>query len=188
MLPKSHSSNFNHKGYTVSSVVSTNLAPFSNRLENPRERIYLPELLEEVANTHFRKDKIDLVIKFRNKNRECEKLIIDFVQSVYHPEVVYDLPESDPPFNTDYPDFNMAPNTLGRALNFAKYFVIGQPEYIEDDARRENLFIQQLESLHLKDAELLLMVKNKKITGYRGVNERLFREAIPGILPGGDNV
>lgn len=163
--------------------MKTKLAPIENRLDNPRERIFLPEILDAVSKAKTKDEKISLINKFRNKNAEHNKLMIDFVQSLYHPDVVYDLPEGRPPFETNYPDYTLAPNTLLKALSFAKYFVKGQASYIEKVSKREHIFIQQLESLYLKDAELLLMVKDKKLTGYKGVNEKLFREAIPGILP-----
>jgi hypothetical protein len=46
--------------------------------------------------------------------------------------------------------------------------------------QRENLFIGLLESLHPKDAELLIAVKDKKV---EGLNVDIINTAFPGLIP-----
>ena len=48
--------------------------------------------------------------------------------------------------------------------------------------RREQLFIQMLESLHPLEADVLLQVKDKKLN-YRGLTYKLVKETFPEILP-----
>ena len=48
--------------------------------------------------------------------------------------------------------------------------------------RREQLFIQMLESLHPKEAEVVIQVKDKKLN-YRGLTYKLVKTTFPEILP-----
>jgi len=50
--------------------------------------------------------------------------------------------------------------------------------------QRENLFIGLLESLHPKDAALLIAVKDKKV---EGLNIATINEAFPGLIPNEQN-
>jgi len=158
---------------------------FDQRLANPRERIYLPEVLAEVSKAKTKERKIELLQAFAKKNTESYNLVRDFVQSTFHPQVVLDLPESEPPYESVFPDYNLAPNTLSKSFKRIPYFVKGHSMYIELAPKRERLYIQTLESLFKADAELFIMVKDKRIDAkkYKGVTEALFREAFPGFLP-----
>ncbi len=158
---------------------------FEQRLANPRERIYLPELFTEVCKQKTNSAKVELLRKYSQKNREHFEVLRDFIQCTFHPAVVLDLPETDPPYETTFPDFNLAPNTLHRVFKRIPYFVKGQQQYIAEKTKRERLYIQTLESLYKPDAELFLMIKDKKIdtTKYKGLTEKLFREAFPQMLP-----
>ena len=48
--------------------------------------------------------------------------------------------------------------------------------------RRESLFISMLESLHPKEAMVVIQVKDKKLK-YRGLTYKLVKETFPEILP-----
>jgi hypothetical protein len=51
--------------------------------------------------------------------------------------------------------------------------------------RRETMFIQILEGLHPKEAELLCLVKDKKLATQYKVNKDIITEAYPDIRWGG---
>ena len=48
--------------------------------------------------------------------------------------------------------------------------------------RREQLFVQLLEELHPKEAEVLIQVKDKKLK-YRGLTYKLVKETFPDLIP-----
>ena len=52
--------------------------------------------------------------------------------------------------------------------------------------RREFLFIQLLESIDSEDAKLLLSVKDKKLP-FKGITEKIVRQAFPDLLPQEEN-
>lgn len=65
-----------------------------------------------------------------------------------------------------------------KAVNADGEWVIGNPALT--DERRSMLFIQLLESIDKKDAELLLQVRKKNMP-YKNVTEKVVLEAFPGL-------
>ena len=161
------------------------MADIYQRIANPRERVYLPELLDEVSKLKGKVEKVDLIQKYYNKNAESRKQITQFLECLAHSKVVMDLPEGKPPFTSDHGDYNLAPFTLTKALSRVKYFVPGTAEYISNALKRENLFIQTLEGLFTPDALLFIMLKDKELDKsiYPGVTIKLLLEALPDIIP-----
>ena len=49
--------------------------------------------------------------------------------------------------------------------------------------KRESMFIEVLESLHKNEAELVLAMKDKKLTGrYKGVTLKLVQDTFPDLI------
>ena len=63
----------------------------------------------------------------------------------------------------------------------AKYFVKGLIGDQLNPIKREKMFIDMLESVHPKDAELLLAMKDKKILA-KSVTRKLIQEAFPNLI------
>ena len=47
--------------------------------------------------------------------------------------------------------------------------------------KRERIFIDLLESLHAKEAEVLVLAKDKKLK-YKGITGKLVSDAYPGLI------
>lgn len=159
---------------------------FENKMRNPRTRIYLPEVFAEADKKETVKERIEVIKAYKEKSSENAKLLRDYLQCLYHPAVKLDLPDTPPPYdNTQYVDYDMAPQTLLRALARVTYYVVGHSNYVEKTVNRENIFIQTLEGLHKKDAELYISVLLKKfpIELYPNLGMHIFSEAVPEFLP-----
>lgn len=109
------------------------------------------------------------------------------VKSVLHmnfdPTVKFLLPEGEPPFKkeTDKP---MGYQTTTLMLELRRFYVWFQPDINIPAMKRESLFIQMLEGLHYTEAELICLVKDKKLeTKYKSITYDLVREAFPDVLP-----
>jgi hypothetical protein len=87
------------------------------------------------------------------------------------------LPEGAPPYKPCE-----VLDTEGRLYQEARtlplYLYGNRPDLKQH--QRENLFIGLLESLHPKDASLLIAVKDKKV---KGLNIATINEAFPGLIP-----
>lgn len=165
--------------------MSNKEVPIESRINNPRERIYLPEILAAASKEKAHARKIALLRAYANKNQEHFELMRDFIQSIYHPAVVLDLPDGTPPYKTEFLDYNMAPMQLRQAFSRIPYFVKGHSRYIKNPIKREQVFIQTLEGMYREDAELFIMIKEKKFNArrYKTINEAIFREALPNFFP-----
>lgn len=158
---------------------------FVDKMRNPRTRIYLPELFEEINSYETDEERVETIKQYVNKSQENSTLLCDYLQSIYHPAVKLDLPDSIPPYdNTKYVDYDMAPTTLSAGLKRIKYFVKGHSSYIEKLVKRENVFIQILEGMHSKDSLLysyILLKKFPKET-YQNLGIAVFNKAWPEVF------
>lgn len=97
----------------------------------------------------------------------------------WHPDARWLLPDSDPPYEplteTD------VDNHFWRKIRELYLFLEGGNPGIKP-FRREQLFINMLESIHPDDAKLLLDAKNKKIN-IKGITSSIILEAFPGLFP-----
>lgn len=150
-------------------------------------KIYLPELLREAAKAKDDEERIKLLKMFCDRGPEYKTLMQYFVELTYHPGVTWALPDGSPPYkeNEDAIDPTMAAETLFTAVKKVKYFLNEHYKKVENPIRREQLFVQMLETLEQSEAKLLLMMKDKKVDGrvYKGCNLKLFRTAFPEWLP-----
>jgi len=83
----------------------------------------------------------------------------EFLSIALHPNIEWQLPEGEPPY-TPANDVNTHGNAWGE-IRKLKMFIKGHYENLTD-ARRQALFIQTLEYVHPKDAQLLLAIKDKQ--------------------------
>jgi hypothetical protein len=101
------------------------------------------------------------------------------LQAIYDPNVKFALPEGTPPYK---------PNSLVDQ----EYVLIADARYISyfieslspdiKPMKRESLFVEFLERLDPKDAELVLQMKDKKVI--KGITIQHVVEALPGIIAG----
>jgi hypothetical protein len=132
----------------------------------------------------------DLVEKEPTKEGKI-KLLRDngvlVVKSILHmnfdPTVKFLLPDGEPPFKkeTDKP---MGYQTTTLILELRRFYIWFQPDVNINQLKRESLFIQMLEGLHYTEAELICLVKDKKLESrYKSITYDLVREAFPDVLP-----
>jgi uncharacterized protein DUF6433 len=103
------------------------------------------------------------------------------------PTIEWELPDSRPPFEenkTLFDQEDMLYNEMKRMYLFLK----GPNKIFGDEhnpnvrpIRREQLFIQLLESLQADDAELVLSALEKKLP-QKGLTARIINEAYPGLI------
>ena len=105
----------------------------------------------------------------------------EILRYAFHPDIKFALPPGKPPFKTIGSPDEYNPTYL--YPNIRKFYL-----YIEGghdgltQLRREQLFIQMLEGLHPKEAEVVIQIKDKKLN-YRGLTYKLVKTTFPEILP-----
>lgn len=125
------------------------------------------EILDEVS-----KDTSLLNTKY--KTTTGLKLIL---QHAFDPEKKFILPETEPPYRQDKSPVGMAPTTL--IFESKRLYVFTRKDLTK--IKREQLFIDLLESIEQSEAKVLLAIKDQKLQKlYPKITKKLVTES--GIL------
>jgi hypothetical protein len=90
------------------------------------------------------------------------------------PEKKFALPEGDPPYKKDAAPLGMTPANLYQEVR--KLYIFCRTDLVA--IRKETLFVQLLENLHPSEAELVLAIKDQKLTKkYPKITHKLVAEA-----------
>ena len=100
------------------------------------------------------------------------------LQAVYDSNVKFALPEGSPPYKPN--ELVDQEHVFHKDARMIQYFVEGfHPDLAQ--TKRESMFIEFLERLAPKDAEMLLQAKDKK--PLKGITRQHVTEALPGLIP-----
>lgn len=137
----------------------------------------VPQVFEEVEKQPSKEGKIRVLRSFdHNVVRGILKLNFD-------PSMKMDLPPGEPPFkkDTNVPEGYSESNLY---VEHRRFYIWLDPTKNINKVRKESLFIQMLEGMHWKEAELVCLAKDKKLeTKYKSVTHDLVDEAFPNFLP-----
>jgi hypothetical protein len=135
----------------------------------------IPLIFEDVAAANSIKARKKVLLE--NESNQLKELL----KYAFHPDIKFALPPGKPPYKTIGSPDEYNPTYL--YPNIRKFYL-----YIEGghdgltQLRREQLFVQMLESLHPKEAEVVIQIKDKKLN-YRGLTYKLVKTTFPEILP-----
>tara|TARA_R110000803_G_scaffold24537_1_gene59082 strand:+ start:52 stop:489 length:438 start_codon:yes stop_codon:yes gene_type:complete len=137
-----------------------------------RYQVY--EILDKVTNTKSRQDKVSILKEYQNN------ALKDVLRGTFDNVIQWNLPAGSVPYN---PTSEESPPTslLRQHMNF-KYFVKGllASEQLTR-VRREKMFLDMCESIHPRDADLIIGMINKKMP-VKGITKKLVMEAFPELL------
>jgi len=136
-------------------------------------QLLLNEVLQKVSNAKTKAQKIKL-LQEHNTPALRSILIANFDESV-----ISMLPDGEVPYKK-----NDAPEDTEHtklAHEYRKLYLFFKGGANVSQTRRETLFIQLLEGLHEKEAEVLTLVKDKKIGKRWKITRQCVEEAFPNI-------
>lgn len=139
----------------------------------PKRRLELYEVLDLVAQSKSRSDKIKVL------QQHDTTPLRDYIRCVFDDRIVFNLPEGAPPFTANREE--SVPSTWHKQNVKLQYFVKGLKGDAMTPIKREKLFIGVLESVHPKDADVLIGMINKKPTT-KGLTKKLVQEAFPNLV------
>jgi len=140
-------------------------------------QLLLHEVLQKVSNAKTKQEKIKLLQQY-NTPALRQILIANFDETV-----ISMLPEGDVPYTP-----NEAPEDTEHTKllhEYRKLYLFFKGGANIAQARRETLFIQLLEGLHRGEAEVLCLMKDKKIGKRWKITKQCVEEAYPQIKWGG---
>jgi len=123
------------------------------------------EILQKAAEAPTRVEKAEVL-------NELNCLAIrDVVKGAYDDSIQFSLlPKGEPPYT---PAENPKASLMDKSTTL-RYFVKGGPGEKLPPAKREAMFIELLESIHPKDAQLVIWVKDKQLAQkYKGITKKL---------------
>jgi hypothetical protein len=133
------------------------------------------EIFEQFSQKKTRKEKV----QFLKDNGV--PAVRDVLRGAYDESIEWNLPAGKPPYTPNRPE--SVPSSLRLKHRDFGFFVKGfkKSEGIAT-YKRENMFIQLLESIHADDALIVLNMVEKK-PPYKGLTKKIVEEAFPNLLP-----
>jgi len=128
------------------------------------------EIMEELKKARGAK-KIELLQYYGG-----DLLFREFIAYMVNPNIKWLLPEGDPPY-TPASTIDSEEGIYANVKKLYLYVKGGNPNLKEK--RREQLFVELLETIHPEDAKMILLLKDGKL---KGVTEKNVRDAWPGFL------
>lgn len=128
--------------------------------------------LDKIANIKSKPERREAL----RKELESNAPLATYIQYVYHPDVVFDLPEGEPPFKAaTHDDYAAFYRNVKKLVNFS----VGSPVTRK---RKELLWQGLMEMVTALDAPLLTAVKDKRLP-WRTLNKKFVVHAIPELYP-----
>ena len=138
-------------------------------------RKLVSEVLEEAGKIIKRDERI----KFLQLNKSPG--LTDILRIQYDDTIVSVLPEGAPNYRQDDAPKDYQYTILNKAYTQFKYFFKGPIANDMNPLKRESLFLNLLETLHIEEAELLIAAKDKKLKS-KGITKKLVRDAFPNLI------
>lgn len=135
-------------------------------------KLMISEILEQASHIKSRKDKIAFLQK--HNSIALQRIL----HAIFDPQVEFLLPDDDPKYTPalDYIGHEMLYTESRKLYHFMK----GGNDNLAQH-RRETMFIELLETIHPKEAAMMLKVRKKR-SPFPTITESLVREAFPSLL------
>ena len=147
----------------------------TKNMDNSNPRLLISEVLRKVSNAKTKDEKIQIL--HRHNSQALRSLLIwNFDDSV-----VSMLPEGDVPYTPNDAPVGTDHTRLEQEYKGLYRFVKGGANKLPS-LKRESLFVQLLEGLSAEEAELLCLVKDKRLnTKYKRITKAVIKEAFDQI-------
>ena len=139
----------------------------------------------------FMHEILELVSKARTIEKKAQILKeyeTDAIKALliwnFDPTVISVVPDGEVPFNRNEAPLGTDHTTLRKEWKNLYHFVKGGNDGLSN-IRRETMFIQMLEGLHPDEAEIVCLVKDKKIETKYKLSIKVVEKAYPDIQWGG---
>jgi hypothetical protein len=141
-------------------------------------KLLISEVLQKVSNAKTKVEKVKLLNEY-NSNALRMLLIWNFDESVRSA-----VPTGEVPFEVNKAPAGTEHTKLEHESRLFFHFIEGGNNNLTQ-TRREQMFIQMLEGLHEDEAEVICLVKDKKLGKRYKITKNVVSEAFPQIKWGG---
>ena len=141
-------------------------------------RLLISEVLQKVSNAKTKAEKIKIL---QDNNTQALRSILIWN---YDDSVISMIPEGEVPYTPNEAPAGTEHTVLEKEARKLYYFIKGGDETLKQ-FQREKMFIQMLEGLHASEAEILILVKDRKLQDKYRITKAVVQEAFPQITWGG---
>lgn len=137
------------------------------------EETYRPlinEIFKKASNGNVKKKKVDVL-----KQYDTPQLRM-ICKAAYDPNLKWLLPEGDVPYIENEAPEGTEHSRLENNAKTLYHYIKGGNDKLPQ-FKRENMFIQLLESLHKDEAKFLILVKDQKVHNEYKVSASVIKEA-----------
>jgi len=137
----------------------------------PNPLVY--EILEAAGKAKTKEERISILRKHESW------ALKDVLRASYDSTVIFTIPNGSPPYEPNLPE--STPSNLLRKNTDFRYIVKGGTGDTLPAFKREKIYIGLLESIHPKDAEVVINMVNRKKPA-KGITEKVVKEAFPNLI------
>jgi hypothetical protein len=137
-------------------------------------KLFPHEIFEKLQEVRAMKDRVQIL------EDNASFALKTILQANFNDWVKFELPEGSPPYTKDENPPEHSAGRLEKVIPQLKLFVEGSklPSY-----KKEGRFVQLLESIHHKDAEILIAMKDKSLMKlYSAITPALVKKAFPLLI------
>ena len=128
------------------------------------------EIFTQINNAKDKPKKIEVLKKYDNP------AIRQLLKAAFDPKIEWDLPEGNPPYIANEAPAGTEHTSLLSGARKLYHFIKGGNNTI-NRLKKETMFVQMLEGLQQKDAEVLIAIKNKNLNNvYKGLTASVVKE------------
>ena len=128
------------------------------------------EIFTQINNA---KDKPKKIVVLKQHDTPAMRQLL---KAAFDPKIEWDLPEGIPPYIANEAPAGTEHTSLLSESKKLYHFVVGGNNTI-NKLKKETMFIQMLEGLQQKDAEVLIAIKNKNLNNiYKGLTAQMVKE------------
>ena len=131
------------------------------------------EILEGASKARTKVERIDILKKYESW------ALKDVLRAAFDKTVIFSIPNGPPPYEPSLPE-SIPSNLLRKNTDFT-YIVKGGRGDKMPAFKREKVYIGLLESIHPKDAEIVVKMVNKKLSIPK-ITEKVVKEAFPNLI------
>lgn len=132
------------------------------------------EIFEEFNKANNKQERTQVLKKYANVNA-----FMDVLRGTFDESLRFNLPPGEPPYTPNKPE--SVPSTLLKRYRDFAYFVKGGQGDKLPAFKRENKFISCLESIHPKDAEVVVRMVAKQAP-VKFLTKKLIQEVFPNLI------
>jgi len=137
----------------------------------PGNTLLLSEVLDLVSKAKTKDKKIQIL---RQHNTDALRMVI---KSSFDPNIEWALPEGEVPYIANDAPEGTEHNVLSYEARKLFHYIKGGNNALSQ-SKRESMFVQMLEGLHEKEAELIVAAKDKILhQKYKGLSVNVVKEA-----------